>query len=147
MNKKQQEILNGKIGKTVLISIGINHYSATDEFRNLNKCINDAIEIYNVFEKVTPLNFNKEKSIFMISNEDRISTSKNEIINSIKKICEKVEQDEYEIATHRNQRDPSRRKCLRASPDDCESRHHPALPCPSPGPDRLYDQRIRGGEH
>lgn len=94
MNKKQQEILNDSIGKTVLISIGINHYSNNDEFGNLKKCINDATEIYNVFKKVTPLNLNKDKSILMISDEKEISTSKDEIINKIKEVCKKVTYDE-----------------------------------------------------
>lgn len=94
MNKIQQQILNDKIGKTVLISIGINHYSDNYEFGNLNKCINDAIEIYNVFQKVTPLNLNKEKSILMISDENGRSTSKNEVISNIKEVCKEVTQDE-----------------------------------------------------
>lgn len=94
MNKKQQQILNDKIGKTVLISIGINHYSDNDEFGNLNKCINDATEIFNVFQKVTPLNLNKEKSTLIISDENGRSTCKNEIIGNIKEVCKKVAQDE-----------------------------------------------------
>ncbi|EHK2355009.1 caspase family protein [Clostridium perfringens] len=94
MNKKQQEILNNKIGKNVLISIGINHYSDRGEFQNLKKCINDATEIYNIFGKTKPLNFDEEKSILMISDEGRASTSKNEIVENIKDVCKKVEENE-----------------------------------------------------
>ncbi len=94
MNKKQHQILNEKIGKTVLISIGINHYSEMNKFTNLNKCINDATEIYNIFAKVPPLNINKEKSILRISDNERKSTSKNEIIKVIEKVCTEIEQDE-----------------------------------------------------
>lgn len=94
MNRKQQEILNNKIGKTVLISIGINHYSTNNEFKDLNKCINDANEIYRVFEAISPLNLNKEKSIIMVSNKYKSDTTKNKIINSIKDVCNKVADDE-----------------------------------------------------
>lgn len=94
MNKKQYEMLHEEIGKSILISIGINHYTHKGKFENLSKCINDANKMFQVFQNTSALSLCDSKSRLLISDEERLSTSKEEIIETLKTVSQQADFDE-----------------------------------------------------
>jgi len=86
--------MKDSLGKSVLLSIGINEYNDEKHFKNLKKCVNDATSIYNTFHSVEPLNNDKNRSILLVSNKNKQNASKGNIISSVQKLCSSVNEED-----------------------------------------------------
>ncbi|MBO3283526.1 caspase family protein [Paenibacillus sp. FSL M8-0228] len=89
MNKRQREILNERLGKKVMLSIGVNNYE-NECFQNLNKACKDALGVFEVFSKVKNLNLNAEKSKVIVSDGLRNEATKRNIIQKLENITKEV---------------------------------------------------------
>ncbi|MCR8645665.1 caspase family protein [Paenibacillus sp. N1-5-1-14] len=93
MNKKQRKILNERLGKKVMLSIGVNNYD-NECFRNLNKACKDALGVFEVFSKVKNLNLNIEKSKLIVSNGTLNEGTKKNILQEIEAVTKRVSANE-----------------------------------------------------
>ncbi|KAF6578388.1 caspase family protein [Paenibacillus sp. EKM212P] len=93
MNKRQRELLNERLGKKVLLSIGINNYE-NECFKNLNKACKDALGVFEVFSKVNNLNLNAKKSKLIVSDGIRNEATKENILQEIQSFTKGVSVNE-----------------------------------------------------
>ncbi|MBU3075686.1 caspase family protein [Clostridium estertheticum] len=93
MNKKQKEKIKESIGKSVLVSIGINNYDSKD-FPNLSRACNDAMAVFESFRSISNLNFNASKSKILLSNDSHNEANKANILNTLKHVCNETDYNE-----------------------------------------------------
>lgn len=91
MNEKQKENLKRSIGKSVIISVGINKY-ASKEFPDLSKSCNDAAAMFETFKNISNLDMDQKRSILLTSNTTNVT--KINILEALHTICEQVNFDE-----------------------------------------------------
>lgn len=88
LTKKQIQLIRDKIGKNVLISIGINEYKNVND--NLDICEKDARDIYRCFASNEKLSFVKEQSVLLDSKE---KTTLKVVLEQLAILCEKSQGD------------------------------------------------------
>ena len=88
LTKKQMQLIRDKIGKNLLLSIGINEYKNAND--NLNICEKDARDIYRCFASNEKLALAKEQSVLLDSKD---KTTLEVITEQLSTLCKKAQGD------------------------------------------------------